>query len=178
MWNMETRTLIRELSKDRFSPREIAFSPSGDSLAAIGSFDRVVVWNVTTGSKKLEFQAARSSHSTIAFSPDGKLLATGGHDGKIRLWSADSGQQVATLQGHAFEVECLAFSPNQMQLASAVGFKTDGRHHAQVFIWDIVKKEVLFRMTPVDETANANRIGSRSESPPDARTHDGDDVPN
>ncbi len=162
LWDMEQRTMIRELNGDEHSPLRVAFSPTGGTLASIGYLDDIIVWNVTTGVKESQFQAATNSHRTmITFSPDGKLLTTGGHDGKIRLWSAESGQEMATLEGHDSGVVCLAFSPSAMVLASG-----DGGHHAQVFLWDVAEKKVLMHMTPLDETAAKTGIYTDSENPP------------
>ena len=162
-WSTEKRARIQELSEEGFCPREVAFSQGGDSLAAIGLSDKVVVWNGTTGTKQSDFRATDSSYST--FSPDGQLLATGGRDGKIQLWNAETGQHATTLEGYPFEVECLAFSPDCTRLASAVRSKKDGRYCSQVLVWDITKKEVLSRMTPGGETADKTGTQPDSENP-------------
>ena len=64
------------------------YSPDGNLLAPLGSYDIVKLWNVEAGNKIVTFSGYRIVG--IAFSPDGKTVAALGKDNAIRLFDVDS----------------------------------------------------------------------------------------
>jgi len=98
--------------------QSMAFSPDGQSLAAMSAGGTMGVWDVTTGQLRYSL-ADHASRASVAFSPDGRRLATGNLFGTVRLWDAQTGQYISTLPGeHIHSVGGLAFSPDGRRLAA------------------------------------------------------------
>jgi WD40 repeat protein len=101
----------------------VAFSPSGNQLAAACD-DRIVrVWN--TGDWTLQHELKEHTHITIkavAFSADGKMLASGDYEGLIIVWDPVTGMPLRRLRWDlpykSAAVLCLAFAPKGNLLAS------------------------------------------------------------
>jgi len=93
LWNVQSGTLARTLRDEKSGPswsrKQVAFSPDGRLVAAVGWEQEIRVWSVATGRLLQKFQGAYTTDS-LAFSPDSKTLVTGGQDkhieGTIALW--------------------------------------------------------------------------------------------
>jgi predicted NACHT family NTPase len=116
---------------------DIAFSPDGTQLAAVGSRGRfleegfLVVCDARTGKEKLARAGLKAAVGMcVAFSPDGRMLATGGTGRGVRLWELATGQERGTFAGHEGDVFSVAFSPDGKLLAAASS-------DAPVLIWDV-----------------------------------------
>src|SRR5262249_2981333 len=57
----------------------VAFSPDGQTLAAVGS-DRLCLWSVSTQELRFAVRGHGGRVGAVAFSPDGKLVAVGAWD--------------------------------------------------------------------------------------------------
>ncbi|HEV8541370.1 MAG TPA: hypothetical protein VGR78_03170, partial [Verrucomicrobiae bacterium] len=65
---------------------QVAFSPSGDLLAAADFHaTAAVLWDVQSRTRKAGLEHHAASGSNVAFSPDGKLLATVRFDGSVQV---------------------------------------------------------------------------------------------
>jgi WD40 repeat protein len=123
------------------SSLEVAWSPDGRRLAAVGGSDfGVSLWDrLTRSSTRLLGHTGAAMYA--AFSPDGRLLATGSHDQTVRLWDLREHQPVATLT-NGFPVGSLAFSPDGQTLI--VG---GSKHHFLVGdrgglqFWDVSSRQ-------------------------------------
>jgi RNA polymerase sigma factor (sigma-70 family) len=116
---------------------DLAFSPDGTLLAAVGSRGRMLeegflaVWDVRTGKEKLSRPGLKAAVGMcVTFSPDGRTLATGGHGRGVRLWEVASGQERCAFTGHEGDVYSVAFSSDGKLLAAASA-------DAPVLIWDV-----------------------------------------
>ncbi|MFL6119070.1 protein kinase domain-containing protein, partial [Actinophytocola sp.] len=99
----------------------LAFSPSGDRLAA-GTVDgKVLLWDVTSGRRIGEpFTGHVKGVQEVAFQPHGNLLATAGWDNTVRLWDLDRHAPAdVPLVEHTDRPITLSFSPDGRHLASA-----------------------------------------------------------
>src|SRR5262249_25463262 len=106
-------------------PRQVAFSPDGNTLASASEDKTIRLWDVKTGKKKKTLNGHTNAVygvSYVAFSPDGRMLASGGDDKTIRLWDVKTGKELDVLKG-AGTVTSLSFSPDGKTLASG---STDG----------------------------------------------------
>jgi hypothetical protein len=115
---------------------DLAWSPSGDRLAAIsqdaksGEACGTVVIDTASGETVLTIQGYDSASRSLDWSPDGATILTGHEDGAIRGWDAHSGEERTTLTGHTGMVFDAVFSPDGRRIASA---SEDGT----VRLWDI-----------------------------------------
>lgn len=102
LWDMATGHCVAVLPAQRGFVRAVAFSPDGQSLAAVGSIGNerprpvggVIVWDVKSHRERARFFAHNDPATAVAFLPDGQTLATVGGDqskdevlyGSVRLW--------------------------------------------------------------------------------------------
>jgi WD40 repeat protein len=116
------------------TPRALALSPDGKTLAGAGDDQVVRLWQAATGKpveadkKPVQFKGHTDWVLCLAFSSDGKTLASAGHDGSVYLWDLTAGKKLREIVARApaapnTEVEppesvySLAFSPDDKQLA-------------------------------------------------------------
>lgn len=136
----------RDLAED-VRTFDLAFSPDGERLAAVGTADDSVrLWNVRTGDlwRILEgsacpppAEASPAQPSTVpntvygvAFNPRERTLATVDHRGRVRLWDEPTGSCLAQERGHAGPGNHVAFDPQGRLLASS---GNDG----VIQLWDV-----------------------------------------
>jgi WD40 repeat protein len=83
----------------------VAFSPSGNLLAAGSTDGSLIVWNVSSASSPAaprvlvpanETEAEFVQYRAVAWSPDDAYLITGGIDRVLRVWEVEGGAVVAT----------------------------------------------------------------------------------
>ena len=89
LWNTSNWDKVFTLNSYVHENSDIAFHPTGKSIAR-GSFDRSVrIWNTTSGELEHLLKGHHSNVKHVAFSTDGKTLASGGWDGAVILWDID-----------------------------------------------------------------------------------------
>jgi WD40 repeat protein len=103
----------------------LAFSPSGEHLAAAGKPSRkghlaeIKVWKTGDWERPRWTVPLTCDVTCMAWTPDGRGLLTGSKDGAVRLWDVAEGKQLAHREAHTAAVGCLAFSPDGRLLATA-----------------------------------------------------------
>lgn len=112
IWDLDQGNVVRQLILDT-PAYELAFSPDGSLLAAIGGQASnatvppgrkrvepfVVGWKTDDWTRSFETHDHEEPAMALAFSPDGTLLATGGGDSSIRLSEPRNGQSVRVIAG-------------------------------------------------------------------------------
>ncbi|MFD8994027.1 nSTAND1 domain-containing NTPase [Streptomyces abikoensis] len=117
IWDVAAGRMTMPLGARR-TPRQVAFSPDGRTLA-IGDANGVVsLWNARDRRLVATLAGPAEAVTGLAFSPDGRTLAGAGADGAVRLWNVASRRTEATLTGHTRAVLALAFSPDGRFLAT------------------------------------------------------------
>jgi WD40 repeat protein len=92
---------------------DIAYSPDGKILAAVGS-DMVCLWDAATGNLLRRLDGATIGHG-LAFAPDGKSLATVIYR-TVAFWDPATGEQIRGITIMR-PVQSLTFSPDGKTLA-------------------------------------------------------------
>jgi WD40 repeat protein len=106
----------------------LAFSPSGDMLAAGSGDSSIYLWDPATGQQIRRLDGHKHWARAIAFSPDGKTLASASQDKTVRLWNAATGELIREFGGHGDGVRSVGFSSDGKILASI-------SEHA-ILLWD------------------------------------------
>jgi WD40 repeat protein/DNA-binding SARP family transcriptional activator len=113
---------------------DIAFSPDGKLVAAVGYPD-AVVWDTTTRKIVRILLVGKYGASSLAFSPDGLMLAIGENDSIDRLYDLRTGKATARFD-EDWSTRSLEFSPDGKLLASAGEAGT-------TTIWDIAAQNIV-----------------------------------
>jgi WD40 repeat protein/class 3 adenylate cyclase/energy-coupling factor transporter ATP-binding protein EcfA2 len=110
---------LRQEFEDISTPRGIAVSPDGETLAFTGRGGTIELFDTATLQRKRSVQAIRGFAAAAAFSPDGRLLAVGGERGQVSLWDGRTLTAAGALAGLSGDVQAVAFSPDGESLAAA-----------------------------------------------------------
>jgi WD40 repeat protein len=97
----------------------VAFSPSGNVLAAGSDADTITLWDVRSRSP---IGAPLAGHTdvlnAVAFSPDGTTLASASRDHTVRLWNVADEREIGSPLYHIGAVQSVAFSRDGMIASS------------------------------------------------------------
>jgi WD40 repeat protein len=119
LWDVGERTIYRTLSANPAAAPEhgcrggidaIAWSPDGETLAAVSRDNRARAWSVTTGDLRWQADFAQSQYR-LAFSRDGGTLGIVGVAGAA-LHDPATGAVRHALVGHRGRVTAIAFTPD------------------------------------------------------------------
>lgn len=111
--------------------RSIAFSADGQTIAAGGEDNSVIVWNLgARQSAGRAFIGHRAAVNAVAFSPDGRKLASGSGDGSVILWDVEHSQPIGSPLSVAEKpVFAVAFSPDGRTVVS--------NSEERVVVWNV-----------------------------------------
>ena len=107
--------LVADLDGPEEQVWDVAWSPTGERVAACGQDGTVRTWSVERGEQEVLIQAHPEGWRThqgwgLSWSPDGKLLAATGRDGAVLAWDARTGaleDRLAYPAAWAFDVDYL-----------------------------------------------------------------------
>ncbi len=111
---------------------EVAFSPDGKTLAAVGNAakEQVWIWDARTGRQLHALGGHESQCTCVAFSPDGKRLVSGDRysnrkrqpEGRLCIWDVESGKRIREIRGTRGDIRRVLFTPDgRYILAAAYG---------------------------------------------------------
>jgi WD40 repeat protein len=118
LWDVEKRTLIRELKTDRQLNYSVAFSKDAKTLVSHET-DGVTFWNIEDGKIRRTIPIRTGTAKSISFSKDDRLLAAAGEDGTIFLFDPATGKLKPELPGHHSYIMGLAAFPDGKSVAVA-----------------------------------------------------------
>jgi WD40 repeat protein/tetratricopeptide (TPR) repeat protein len=117
LWDIPSRQLRKTRLLQGSSVWALAFSPDGQTLAAIDG-DRVRLFKVADAtSRGISFEHGDKVR-LVAFSPDGALLLTAGTSSRARLWDAATGESLHDLP-HRQAIVVATFSPDGQAVLTA-----------------------------------------------------------
>ena len=119
LWDLPSRSLKGDLTKQSGWVRSLAFSPDCTRLASSSEDGTMTLWDVSKQSISRVIDAHAGPVISIAFSPDGKTLVSGGSDSQIKVWDAVTGEYLRKLRGHADAIWTMAYAPDGTKLATA-----------------------------------------------------------
>jgi WD40 repeat protein/predicted Ser/Thr protein kinase len=124
-WNTAQQEL-GQLASPNVALRDLAVTPNGRRIAAVGQDDSLCLWDVSeagpgpegTNSQLRKLIGATGPQLAVALSSDGERVAVGMGSGTVRLldWK---GTEVQALSDHEGPIRALDFSPEGDMLASA-----------------------------------------------------------
>lgn len=107
VWNIDSETLVAELTKHENHVISFSFSPIGKYLVSAGTKGELFVWDVEHWEKQHSLTPDenervvearwRMGDKRVAFHPDGKQVAAISYNDKARIWDVESGKHLATL---------------------------------------------------------------------------------
>lgn len=124
------RLLARLLGGRRHSHR-IAWSLSGDLIAAAYSSGRVCLWRAPHP-KALTVIDQREPIYSLAFSPDGSRLMYAGASGRIYQIDLASSEPIPPIRGHLQPIWGLAYTPDGLSFAT-------GSDDGTVKLWNLAR---------------------------------------
>jgi WD40 repeat protein len=132
LWDLADPSNPSAVSEEMAGPQaavqQVAFSPDGSHVAAVGAGDGVFRWDVTDLSSPTELPLLPVPGDVtwdLAYSPDGRWLAAGGSNGAVRLFETTAPNLTVELPVSSIgSAGAVAFSPDSQLLA--VGHTTGG----------------------------------------------------
>jgi len=95
LWDVNTRSLVRQMHGHISLISVMALSPDGRTLATASCDGSTKLWDGGTGRELRTLYRQEEWMYALAFSPDGNTLASGGGDKLLRLWEASPKESVA-----------------------------------------------------------------------------------
>jgi WD40 repeat protein/class 3 adenylate cyclase len=132
---------LRQEFEDIETPRGIAMSPDGETLAVTQRGGTIELLETATLQRRRSMQAIRGFAAAVAFSPNGRVLAVGGERGSVTLWDARTLTPAGVLRGLSATVQTLAFSPDGESIAAAEVDAERPRLH----VWNVRQRAVTAR---------------------------------
>ena len=131
IFDLTKKKLLRRI--DTEDPmRSVAFSPSGEILAAGTTTNKLLFWKMQEGKGRMYTISKvdpQSDVSSISFSPSGKLLATGHMDSSITVWNLETQNEIPNFYVPKASTWAVRFTRDGNVLASA---HQDG----VIYLWD------------------------------------------
>ena len=123
LYDLGTGDRLRVLSGHADTLADVAYSPSGTSLATV-SHDRLLkIWDPETGEERFSVVAHGNRIGSVDFSPDGRTIATAALHGAVKLWHAASGQPLGAVTTEAVPNTKIRFSSDGQKLANGLADK-------------------------------------------------------
>jgi WD40 repeat protein len=141
LWDVATKTLVRELEGQTLHLAGAAFSPDGLRVAGGGGLDTDPppssnpcgrIWDTATGKIVAYLEGHTGAINCVVYSQDGNLIVTTSSDRTARLWDANDGNLLSSSEQHVDSVAATEVSPDSTRLLT---------YSAQVaVVWPLTEK--------------------------------------
>lgn len=131
----ETGEELSALPPAQNNVRDIAWSPSGDTLA-VSDGNILRLWDGETLLRKHQLEGHEHHIQQVRWSPDGALVASASEDGTVRVWDADSGELVHRLWPAQGNLRALDFSADGRYLAA-------GSNNGAIPVWEVESGDLV-----------------------------------
>jgi WD40 repeat protein len=132
----ETMDLVHFLYSTTGPVHEIAYSPSGEFIAAAHSGASIRLWSVNGDGEPFTLRGHEKLVTALTYSSDGQLLASSSGDKTVRVWEVSTGDELRVLEGHTGTVNSVDFSPDRQLLAS-------GSDDNTIRLWEVATGRVV-----------------------------------
>jgi hypothetical protein len=119
IWDLQTRTVLRELPTHRGFIRLVAFSPDSRLVATASAAGDLKIWDPFTGVLRKDLSSPSSLLVALTFSPDGRCLAAASHDDGVHLWEVESWRPLDPVPQQRVAYNGLAFGRDGRSLVAA-----------------------------------------------------------
>ncbi len=127
----------------------VAFSPSGDTLASSSWDSSVRLWDLKTEKNVRTFIGHEDYVLGLAYSQNGQYILSGGRDTEARIWDLHLKRNIKNFTTQKNRIQAVAFSPNGEQAIT-------GSWDNSVLLWNIKsKKQIRKYRFPADVEAVA-----------------------
>jgi WD40 repeat protein len=136
LWEIETGRELQQLADGKTPISQVAFAPSGTTLAWGDWRGEVIIWDIHKKTTLHRFLAQKQPVVSLAYSPDSKLLLTGGVYQTPGIWDVDKGKLRTRIEDFHRGSWCGRFFPSGKRVAFWGG-------DAAIHFWDLeTRKEV------------------------------------
>lgn len=136
LWDVASRSLVREFREHGRAVSAIAFSPDGSALASAGEDKVIHLWNTAAGSLTRKLAGHTDRIPSLVWHPTQPRLISAGWDTTARVWDSNTGEPVILLNSHATQVHALAINRDGTLLAAADS-------NQSVHVWDLKTFQTL-----------------------------------
>jgi hypothetical protein len=135
IWNLQTRTLVRELDRPP-GCCSLRFDGAGERLLAGGNDGSAWLWDLRTFAGR-QLQAPGNGNAYASFSNDGRLIALVSAKDRLRILDAATLQELHLCTGHEGEIHAVpVFSPDDQRVFTTGTDKT-------LRIWDAARGRLM-----------------------------------
>jgi WD40 repeat protein/serine/threonine protein kinase len=136
VWDRDTLEEIASFSEPAATFYDVAWSPDGKRIAAIGGNDRLIhVFDMTTNTKQMRIKGQGPFTSSVTFSPDSRWIAYA-DTYHVRICDAETGTETGQPCKHVAAVGGIAFRPDGKQFATAC-------EEGGVALWDFETRAMV-----------------------------------
>jgi len=158
IWDLESGSLIHDMSGHGGDVESVRFSPDGRTVASGASDFLAILWDVEQGTEIRRFIGHDRPVRSAVFSPDGQRLLTGSSDTTLILWDVATANILQRYTGHAASVLAVAYHPAGTMALS-------GSRDGTLLQWNLQSGEIIHRFmghTTAITDAAYNLDGSRA----------------
>lgn len=128
--DVESATVLRQLSFRDKAISALIFDSKNERLISGSKDKKIAIWDVETGDRLSVIEKPKLAATALALSPDDKVLVACGNKKELYSWDLPSGHFRGELKGHKKDVLFVVFGRDSDQLLSV------GKDKKMIF-WDL-----------------------------------------